>query len=168
MNKKPVQPVQDRGRSTQKEKVGDTGCIHHITIPCNARGDSALAKASVWVHFNSVTAFVGSKSGLGACVLIQLPAEVRTLKRHRPEDQSDKRLDQRAATLLPVSWMYLRCSKALSSSRNTPTTFADYLQQQFILHQKHHSKTICVWPTILVLCFAFAVKNKSLCGFFFF
>lgn len=80
----------------------------------------------------------------------------------RPKPQQ---LDQRATTWLPVPWMYLWCSNTLSSSRNTPTTFTDYLQKHFIFHQKHHSRpsaSVCVRPSWSYVLLSLWKKKKKI------
>lgn len=79
----------------------------------------------------------------------------------RPKPQQ---LDQRATTWLPVPWMYLWCSNTLSLSRNTPTTFTDYLQKHFIFHQKHHSRpsvSVCVRPSWSYVLLSLWKKKKK-------
>lgn len=135
-------PASTRAREQHRE--GNSGMYSSKAIWCNARGDSALAKrlsgfTLTWLPL------CGLQIGPWEHVLSS-SSQLR-LKHHRPEDQSDQRLDQRAATRLPVPWMYLRCGKTLSSSRNTPTTSTRYLQKHFMLHQKHQSISVCVRPS---------------------
>lgn len=87
--------------------------------------------------------------GLGACAsrLIQHTPEAQTLKNHKPEDQSDHELDQSAATGLSVPWIYLSCSKTLSSWCDTPTAFTRYLLKHCIPDLKHQSESMCVLPS---------------------
>lgn len=103
---------------------------------------------------------MGSRPGLGACALTHLTAGAQTLKHHKPEVQGDKRVNLSCESAAFALLKHLWCSKTLLSSCNTPTTFTDYVQKHFILHQKHYS-TICLQLNIPLLCFASAVKEKK-------
>lgn len=143
VNKEHVQPVQEWESNTGREIAG-YGMYSSQAIWCNARGDSALAKrlsgfTLTWLPL------CGLQIGPWEHVLSS-SSQLR-LKHHRPEDQSDQRLDQRAVTRLPVPWMYLRCGETLSLSCNTPTTSTRYLQKHFMLRQKHQSISVCVRPS---------------------
>lgn len=137
----------------------DMGYIHHFMIWCDARGDSKLANRLSGFTFNSVTT-VCSNPGLGACALTHLTAGAQTLKHHKPEVRSDKRVNLRAVKLLPLLKPCLStCGVIKPSSCNTPSTFTEYVLKHFILHQKRYSTT-CLQLNFSLFCFASAVKEK--------
>lgn len=82
----------------------------------------------------------------------------KTSQAWSPKWQEGKSESCESAAFAPLK--HLWCSKTLLSSCNTPTTFTDYVQKHFILHQKHYS-TICLQLNIPLLCFASAVKEKK-------
>lgn len=102
-------PASTRAReSNAGREIAGYGMYSSQAIWCNARGDSALAKrlsgfTLTWLPL------CGLQIGPWEHVLSS-SSQLR-LKHHRPEDQSDQRLDQRAATRLPVPRMYLRCHR---------------------------------------------------------